>query len=96
MITEIQIIPVKPRDGLVAFANIVFDNYLFLGSIAVHQKLDGSGLRLTYPTKKVGGRDFHIFHPISKATSKAIEEAIFAKFKNVMTKSDDRYRSTHL
>ncbi len=91
MITEVQITPVKAKDGLVAFASVVLDGKFYLGSIAVHQKLDGSGLRLTYPTRRVADRDFHIFHPIKREASFEFEEAIFSKFKEVMTQTYDRY-----
>ena len=31
-VTEIQIIPVKPKDGLVAFASFTFDNSFYFSS----------------------------------------------------------------
>ncbi len=82
-ITEVQIQIIKPQDGLIAFASVIADNCLFLGSVGVYTRLNGSGYRITYPTKKVGDRDMHIFHPINKETSKAIEEAIISKVKEV-------------
>lgn len=78
-ITEIQIAPIKPRNGLVGFANIVIENSIHLGSIGIHAKLDKSGYRITYPTKKVGERDLNIFYPINREMSKKIEEAIIKK-----------------
>jgi stage V sporulation protein G len=83
-ITEIQILPIKANNGLVAFANCVLDGNIYLGSIGVHKKLDGSGYRITYPTKKVADKDFHIFHPINKQASKEIEEAIISKTKEII------------
>jgi DNA-binding cell septation regulator SpoVG len=85
-VTEVDIAFVKPKDGLVAFASVVLDDALYLGSIGVHQKLSGDGYRLTYPTRKVGAGQFNIFHPIRKPLSTAIEQAIFAKLKNVVSK----------
>ena len=82
-ITEVQIIPIKPKDGLVAIASVIADNCLFLGSLGVYTRLNSSGYRLTYPTKKVGGRDINIYHPINKETSKAIEEAVILKVKEI-------------
>ncbi len=90
-ITEIQILPIKPRDGLVAFASLVINESLCLTSIGIHQKLDGTGYRLTYPTKLVGARNMNLYHPITKDLSKVIEEAIFNKLKEVMNKPNDRY-----
>ena len=84
-ITEIQIIPIKPREGLVAFASVVVENSLYLGSLGVHTRLDGSGYRITYPTKKIGEKNINIYHPINKETSKAIEEAIISEAEKILT-----------
>ncbi len=84
-ITEIQIIPIKPREGLVAFASIVVENSLYLGSIGVYTRLDGTGYRITYPTKKIGEKNINIYHPINKETSKTIEEAIISEAEKILT-----------
>lgn len=83
-ITEIQILPIKPNDGLVAFASCVLDGNLYLGSIGIHKKLNGSEFRITYPTKKVADRNIHIYHPLNIQTSKEIEEAIITKAKEIL------------
>lgn len=88
-ITEIQIVPIKPKDGLVAFASLVLDEKLYLSSIGVYTKLDGTGYRITYPTKILGERGIQIFHPINKELSEAMEEAIFAKVSEVMERSNN-------
>ena len=80
-ITEIHIHLVTPHKGLVAFANIVVDDALFLGSIGVHEKRDGTGYRITYPTKGNG----YLFHPIRKPLSKALEQAIICEVKTVLS-----------
>ena len=54
-VTEVDISFVKPKDGLIAFASVVLDDQPYLSDIAIHSKLVGSGYRLTYPTRKVGG-----------------------------------------
>ena len=82
-ITEIQITPIKPNNGLVAFASVVLDNSVYLGFIGVYTRLNGEGYRLTYPTKNVGDRSLNIYHPINRETSKAIEEAIIAKITEI-------------
>ena len=83
MITEVQITPIKPKDGLVAFASVVLENSLYLGFLGVYTRLDGTGYRITYPTKKVGENSLNIYHPINKETSRAIEEAIILKAKEI-------------
>ena len=83
-ITEIQITPIRPRDGLVAFASVVLDNSVYLGSIGVYTRLDGTGYRITYPTKKVGGKDLNIFYPLNRDMSKLIEAAIIKKAQEIL------------
>jgi stage V sporulation protein G len=53
----------------------------------VHRKLDGSGFRLTFPTRRIGDTQAHIHHPIRKDLSKLLEAAIFNKVKNVMSRT---------
>ena len=81
-ITEVQIELIKPKNGLIGFASLVIDANIYLSGIAIHSKLEGTGYRLTYPSK---GK-FTLYHPINKQTSKAIEAAIFSKLNDVMKK----------
>ena len=92
-ISEVQIIPIKAKDGLIAFASLVINRDIYLSSIAIHLKADGSGYRLTYPTKQVGSKQITLFHPINKEASKSIEEAIIRKIKEVIERCNDRYNS---
>jgi len=87
-ISEINIQLIKPVNGLVAFASVVLDDKIYLGSIGVHQRLDGTGYRLTYPTKKTGNRDFHIFHPIERNLGQQIEQAILNKVTTLLEKQN--------
>lgn len=91
-ISEVNITPVKPQNGHVAFASIVIDNGIYLSSIAIHTKLDGT-YRLLYPNKKIGERFVNLFNPISREASKQIENAIFKKCEEIFERSneDDRY-----
>ena len=91
-ISEINVTPIKPQDGLIAFASIVIYDSIYLGSIAVYTRPDGS-YRLLYPTKKLGERLINLFHPINNKTSKQIEDAIFKKCEEVFERSNenDRY-----
>ncbi|MBP7075035.1 MAG: septation protein SpoVG family protein [Rhabdochlamydiaceae bacterium] len=82
-IADIRIIPVRPINGLVAFASCTLGGTLYISSIAIHRKLDDSGYRLTYPTKKSGNKDFTLFHPLEPKLSKALEEAIFAEYRRL-------------
>ena len=40
-ITEVNITPVKPFNGLVAFASIVVDMNLYLNGVAIYVRPDG-------------------------------------------------------
>lgn len=95
-VTEVQILPIKANNGLVAFANLVLDNKLFISSIGIHSKLNSEGYRLTYPTKKIGEKNVQLFHPINKETSEIIEQSIFNKLKEVIEKSNDRHNSINV
>ena len=83
-ITEVNIIPIKPKDGLVAIASCVINNEFYLGSIGIYTILKG-GYRLTYPNKKSGLSTINIFHPISKELGDAIEEAIVREYEELIS-----------
>src|SRR3989338_7376699 len=89
-ITEVQIVPIKAQDGLVAIASVVFDNSLYLGSIGVYTRRNGPGYRITYPTKSSGGRNFNIYHPIRKEMSEVIEKAVLQKAEEVLSYQTQR------
>lgn len=79
ILSEIQIIPIKPIDGLVAFASIVYNNSIFLSSIGIYTRPEG-GYRITYPKKG----SFNIFHPINAYLGKEIEKAILDKYEKLI------------
>lgn len=91
-ISEIQIIPIKPQNGLVGFASFVLNKSLYLGSIGIMTRPQG-GYRLVYPTKKIGNRNINIFHPINREFAEVIEKQIIKKFKEVMNQNDRYSRS---
>lgn len=92
-ISEIQIVPIKPQNGLVAFVSFVLNNSLYLGSIGVITRPEG-GYRLTYPIKKVGTKDINIFYPINNIFAKQIEKEVLIKLEEVM-KNNDRHNSSN-
>ena len=89
-VTEIQITPVKPQNGLVAFASLVLSHNLYLGSIGILTRPTG-GYRLVYPTKKVGYTNINIYHPINKQFADQIEQEVIKKLEEVMTHQNDRH-----
>ena len=90
-LSEIQIIPIKPQNGLVAFASFVLDGSLYLGSIGIMTRPQG-GYRLVYPTKKIAERNINIFYPISKEFAQLIENEVVRRFEEVMNKYDRHNR----
>ncbi len=91
-VSEVTITPVKPNNGLVGIASVVVDGNIYLSSIAIYTKLDGS-YRLLYPTKVVGNKQLGLFYPINRNASKAIEDAVFQKCNEVFEGriEDDRH-----
>lgn len=84
VISEVQIVPVKPSNGLVAFASCVLNEELYLGSIGIFTLLNKPGFRLTYPTRKVSSTNIQIFHPITKELSEEINRNILEKAEEIL------------
>ena len=85
ILSEIQIVPVKPYNGLLAFCTFVVNNSFFCGDIAIYSRLDGTGYRLAYPSKTLAnGSRFQIFHPINKQSAQAIEKQVIDKYLELM------------
>lgn len=91
-ISNVDVSLVAPQAGLIGFASLVIANSICIRGIAIHEKRDGSGYRLTYPTRKSGIQSFNICHPITKQCSWAIEDAIFSKLKDVFNQSCNHAR----
>lgn len=85
-ISEIEVIPIQPKAGLIGFASFVLDEKYYLSSVAIYTRLDGSGFRLVYPGKKVGERNINIFHPINQEAGKIIEEEVIKKVNELFGK----------
>ena len=88
VISEIQIIPVKPRGSLVAFASCVVNEALYIGDIAIHSSLKNTdGLRLVYPDKTLlSGKKVNCVHPINKDAGEIISKAIIGEYKKLLLK----------
>jgi len=82
-ISEIQYIPLKPENGFYGFVSFVLNDELYIGSVAVHSRLDGS-IRLVWPTLNVKGAKHATIHPLSKRVGSIIEEAIYNHIKTLL------------
>jgi len=83
-ISEIQIVPVKPKDGLIGFASFVIDEKYYVGSVAIFTRLGKSGYRLVYPSKKLGEKNINLFHPINHRAGEIIEEEVTKRIEQLM------------
>lgn len=88
-ISEIQISPVKPKDGLIAFASFVLDGKYYVGSVAIFTRLGKSGYRLVYPAKKLGEKNLNLFYPINQFVGKFIEDAITEKVNEIFNEQEN-------
>ena len=87
LIKEINIYPVKPKNGLIAFASCLYNNRLSLNSIAVYTRPDGNGYRLVYPSKTLpNGKTINIFYPIDRDIGQMIEKNIAKKIEKLAEK----------
>jgi len=87
-VSEIEIVPLKPKDGLVAFVSCVINNSIYLGNIGLHTRLDG-GCRLVFPAKKINGQLLFYHNPINKETTEIIEKSIEQKYKEMINQIDE-------
>ncbi len=93
VVSEIQVIPIKPQNGLVAFASCVINDQFYIGNIGIHTRADGSGYRLVFPLKILpNGKAIQCFHPICRWAGDQINTAIINKLEklieNIKNKED--------
>ena len=84
-VSEIQIVPVKPSSGLVAFASFVLNSHFFVGDVAIYTKIETEGYRLVYPAKVLfNGLKINCFKPIKKCAGEAIEKIVLTEFEKLI------------
>jgi len=93
IVEEIQIIPIQPKGGLVAFASCVINNQFFIGNLTIHSSLSASsGFRVVYPTKVLhNGTSLSIVYPINKETGEIIQRRLVGEYLKLienLTKGD--------
>ena len=83
-VTNIDIQPVKPNKGLVAFVSFTYAG-LILSSVAVYSKLDGSGYRVVYPDRFLpNGKKMQVFYPENREIGEKISNAITKKYEEFL------------
>ena len=83
-VTQVELIPFRPKDGHLGFASCVINDQFYLSDIAIFSRPQG-GIRLGYPIKTLSnGLSLSIFKPLNKETEVAIEAAITEKYESLM------------
>ena len=96
IISEIEIIPIKPHNGLLAFTSFILNHAFYIGDVAIYSRISKPGYRLVYPVKVLAnGAKVNCFHPINNAASQIIEDAVVKKYSELILKSDNNERTTH-
>lgn len=86
-LTEIEIFPIKPNNGLLGFASFILNGQFYIGNIGLHSRPDGS-IRLIYPNKLLpNGKIVSSFHPITKNAGSEITRQVALKYNNILTNS---------
>jgi DNA-binding cell septation regulator SpoVG len=93
VVSEIQIIPVKSKEGLVAFASAVINNQFYIGNIAIYTSPSSlDGFRLVWPSRTLkNGTQLRIIHPINKETGFLVQRQIvehYLKLVEELAKGD--------
>jgi len=88
-ISDIQILPLVPRDGLVAIASFIINGSLFVGDVAIFTSFKNPlGFRLVYPDKILkNGKRINCVHPIAKETGRVISEAVISRIQTAHIKA---------
>lgn len=71
LLSEINIVPIRPKNGHVAFVSFVLLGNLYINSVAVYTRF-GGGIRLVYPRKK----NLDVCYPINHEFGERIEHEV--------------------
>jgi stage V sporulation protein G len=86
-LTEIEIIPVRPQQGLLAFCSFVINETFCVNDVGIHSKPNGSGYRLVYPAKTLpNGKRINCFYPINHEAALMIERQVAKSFLELQEK----------
>ncbi len=85
-ISEVQIVPIKPQNGLVGFASCVINGQFYVGNIALYTSPTSTeGYRLVFPNKKLAsGQVVGCFYPITQEAGRMVSTAIIEKYVELM------------
>ena len=85
-ISEIQIVPIKPQNGLVAFASFIINQAIYLGNIAIYTCPSSEvSYRLVYPTRKLSNESqVNLVYPIKREVGEYIQSEIVKKYLKIV------------
>jgi DNA-binding cell septation regulator SpoVG len=87
LVTRVEIIPIMPNKGHIAFANIVIEDKLALNGIGIHTCLSRGGFRLVYPDKKLpNGKVVQLYHPINRQIGNEIQNYVISQYEELLEK----------
>jgi len=82
-ISRIEIVPIPPRNGLVAFASFIINDCYFCGNVAIYTSpSQPEGFRLVYPTKM----GMSCFHPIKREVGEMIQRKVISRYLELIEK----------
>lgn len=94
-ISEIQYVPIKPKNGHIGFVSFNVDDSFFVGSVAVYTRING-GIRLLYPIVRNKDADYQTIKPIKKEVGEYIENEVYEFIKGRMPNSENYDQRTQL
>ncbi len=85
-ISEIQIIFVRPQNGLIAFASIAINDCVRVEGIAIYSSpAHPLNFRINFPTKNLAsGRQIACFYPYRKEAEEYITKAVVNEYLRLM------------
>lgn len=86
-LSEINIIPIKPRDGHIGFVSFVINGQFYVGNVGIHSTPSGD-IRLLYPRGNFSnGTMLTYFHPITKYAGLEITRQVAAEYNALIARS---------
>jgi hypothetical protein len=87
VLSEINIIPIKPHEGHIGFVSFVINGQFYVGNVGIHSTSSGD-IRLLYPRGDLSnGIMLTCFHPITKYAGFEITRQVAAKYNAMLASS---------
>jgi len=91
-ISEINIIPIKPREGVLAFCSFILNDSFYIGNVAIYKHLNREGFRLSYPSRTLpNALSVSCFHPINQTVGREIESAVSETYEGIIEKATGEF-----